>query len=109
MRVNGYRCMWVLVMFDLPTDTRKARRAYTQFRKTLLKDGFAKMQFSVYVRHCASEENADVHVQRVEQHVPDDGEVRLITLTDKQFERMRIFWGKKRRPPEPPPAQLELF
>ncbi len=109
MRVSGYRCMWIVVMFDLPVDTPSARRAYAQFRKHLLKDGFAMMQFSVYIRHCVSEENADVHYRRVEMAVPDDGEVRLITVTDKQFERMRIFWGKRRKPPEPPPAQLELF
>lgn len=107
--LSGYRFMWVLAMFDLPVDTKAARRAYTQFRKRLLKDGFTKMQFSVYVRHCASQENADVHVIRVEKAVPDDGEVRIIAITDKQFERMRIFWGKRRKPPEPPPAQLELF
>ncbi len=101
--------MWVVAMFDLPVDTKKARRAYTDFRKFLLKDGFTMMQFSVYIRHCASEENAIVHVQRVERSVPPDGEVRIITITDKQFERMRIFWGKMRKPPAPPPAQLELF
>lgn len=101
--------MWVVAMFDLPVDTKKARRAYTDFRKFLLKDGFTKMQFSVYIRHCASEENAVVHVTRVERSVPPDGEVRIITITDKQFERMRIFWGKMRKPPVMPPAQLELF
>lgn len=101
--------MWVLTMFDLPTDTKAARRAYVQFRKKLLKDGFVQMQFSVYARHCASEENADVHVGRVERMVPADGEVRVLTITDKQYERMRVFWGKKRRKPEPPPPQLELF
>lgn len=101
--------MWVVAMFDLPVDTKEARRQYTLFRKNLLKNGFARMQFSVYIRHCASEENARVHVQRVERNVPPDGEVRIITITDKQFERMRVFWGKRRRVPEQPPAQLELF
>jgi len=101
--------MWVLTMFDLPTDTKKARKAYTRFRKTLLKDGFAMLQFSIYVRHCASEENTEVHIKRVERALPQDGEVRIITITDKQYERMRCFWGTKRRKPEPPPAQLELF
>lgn len=109
MQVSGYRCMWVLTMFDLPVDTMEARRAYRHFRKKLLQDGFSRLQYSVYVRHCASEENADVHVARVERTLPDDGEVRIITITDKQFERMRIFWGKRRKPPEPPPQQLELF
>ncbi|MFH1747558.1 MAG: CRISPR-associated endonuclease Cas2 [Planctomycetota bacterium] len=101
--------MWVLAMFDLPTDTKKARRAYTQFRKSLLQDGFTRMQYSVYIRHCASEENAGVHVERVQASLPDDGEVRVLSITDKQFERMHIFWGKMRKPAEAPPRQLELF
>ena len=96
-------------MFDLPVGTKKARKAYAQFRKELLNDGFTKMQYSVYVRHCPSEENASVHMGRIASVVPPDGEVRILTLTDKQFERMRIFWGKMRRPIAPPPSQLELF
>lgn len=107
--LSGYRFMWVLTMFDLPTDTKQARRQYTRFRKALLNDGFVRMQYSVYIRHSASRENAAVHIQRVEAAVPPDGEVRVITITDKQFERMRIFWGKRRMPPENPPAQLEMF
>jgi CRISPR-associated protein Cas2 len=109
MDLSGYRFMWVLAMFDLPVDTKEARRQYTQFRKHLLEDGFTKMQFSVYIRHCASEENADVHTQRVERKIPPDGEIRVLVITDKQFERMRVFWGKRRKPPEQPPAQLEFF
>mgnify|MGYP000443600759 CR=1 FL=1 len=101
--------MWLVVMFDLPVDTQAGRRAYAQFRKHLLRDGFTMMQFSVYIRHCASEENAAVHFRRIEMAVPDDGEVRIIGITDKQFERMRVFWGKRRKAPESAPAQLELF
>ena len=109
MYLSGYRCMWLVAMFDLPVDTKAARKDYARFRKSLLMDGFCMMQFSVYTRHCSSEENADVHIRRVQSFLPDDGEVRLLTVTDKQYERMRIFWGKRRKPPEPPPAQLELF
>lgn len=109
MFVNGYRCMWVIVMFDLPTDTKKARHDYSRFRKFLLEDGFQKMQFSIYSRHCPSQENSDVHTGRVESRLPPEGEVRIITITDKQFERMEIFLGKLRRPPERTPSQLQLF
>lgn len=101
--------MWLVVMFDLPVDTKASRRAYALFRKNLLLDGFAMMQFSVYIRHCASRENADVHVKRVQQALPADGEVRIMEITDKQFERMRVFWGKRRKPAEQAPKQLELF
>lgn len=109
MLINGYRTMWVMAMFDLPVDSREARRNYTRFRKLLEKDGFQRLQFSVYARPCASRENAEVHQQRIGGQVPPDGEVRLLVFTDKQFERMRIFWGKLRKSPERAPKQLNLF
>ena len=101
--------MWLVAMFYLPVDTKTARKHYTQFRKELLNDGFTRMQFSVYIRHCASEENAEVHTARVQRALPPEGEVRIMAVTDKQFERMRIFWGRLRKPTEAPPPQLELF
>lgn len=101
--------MWLFVMFDLPVDTKAARRAYADFRQSLLKDGFSKVQFSVYARVCASQEAVDVHSRRVQKILPPDGEVRCLTITDKQFSRQRIFMGKIRRPPEPTPRQLEFF
>ena len=53
-RFSEYRVMWILVLFDLPTETKKDKKAYTDFRKNLQKDGFTMFQFSIYVRHCAS-------------------------------------------------------
>lgn len=96
-------------MFDLPVDSKAARREYTRFVKHLKRDGFTRMQFSVYARHSASKENAAAHIARVKAYLPPDGEVRIVTITDKQFERMNVFWGKTRRRPEKPPCQLELF
>ncbi len=65
-RFSEYRIMWVLVLFDLPTETKKKKRkAYSDFRKNLQRDGFTMFQFSIYVRHCASQENAEVHIKRV--------------------------------------------
>ena len=105
----GLRTMWVFVMFDLPTTTPAHIKAYTRYRKDLLKDGFSMMQYSVYYRHCASTEQADVHINRMQQGVPDEGEVRFLTITDKQFGKMRIVRGKMRAEPPPTPAQLEFF
>ena len=101
--------MWVIAMFDLPTETPKARKAYARFRKDLLDDGFTMMQYSIYWRHCASIENADVHVKRMGARVPPEGEVRFLTITDKQFSRIIVHVGKKRQKTPPPPSQLELF
>ena len=101
--------MWVIAMFDLPTDTPKARKAYTRFRKELIADGFSMMQYSVYTRHCASIENAETHIGRMGSRVPPAGEVRFVTLTDRQFGRTRVFSGGKRSSTAPTPSQLELF
>jgi CRISPR-associated protein Cas2 len=109
MSFGGMRSMWVVAMFDLPVDTPIAKRAYAKFRKGLLEDGFSMMQYSVYTRHCASQENADVHYNRVRNILPDDGEVRLITITDAQFGRMQVFLGRRRKSPIAAPAQIEMF
>lgn len=101
--------MWVIAMFDLPTDTPSARKAYARFRKDLLEDGFTMMQYSVYSRHCASIENAEVHVNRMGNRVPAAGEVRFLTITDRQFSRIKVYAGKKRQPSPSSPSQLEFF
>ena len=101
--------MWVIAMFDLPTDTPKARRAYARFRKDLLEDGFTMMQYSIYIRHCASIENATVHLKRMGGRVPAAGEVRFLTITDNQFGRIQLYVGKKRQKVGVSPSQLELF
>jgi CRISPR-associated protein Cas2 len=105
----GWRSMWVIAMFDLPTDTPKARKGYARFRKTLIDDGFTMMQYSVYCRHCASFDNAETHQKRMGDEVPSEGEVRFMIVTDRQFGRIKIFVGKKRQPNPPSPSQLELF
>ncbi|MEE4208825.1 MAG: CRISPR-associated endonuclease Cas2 [Parvularcula sp.] len=101
--------MWVFAMFDLPTQTSQERRAYARFRKLLLEDGFSMMQYSIYFRHCASIENAEVHVKRMAERVPEMGEVRFLTITDKQFGRIKVYVGKKRQPQPSSPSQLEFF
>ena len=108
-RFSEYRIMWVLVFFDLPTETRKERKAAALFRKKLLEDGFTMFQFSIYLRHCPSRENAEVHIRRVEKLLPDSGKIGILCITDKQFGQMEIFMGRKTYVPEPPHQQLELF
>jgi CRISPR-associated protein Cas2 len=105
----GWRSMWILALFDLPTKTKAQRKRYTTFRKSLLNDGFSMMQFSVYKRHCATRENASLHIERMGRVIPSEGEVRFIQITDRQFGEMKIFRGKKRIDSEERPAQLEFF
>jgi CRISPR-associated protein Cas2 len=107
--MSGYRFMWIVVMFDLPVLSKQARHDYATFRTSLVQQGFARMQFSVYYRHCSSRENAAAHAERVRGSLPPDGEVRVLQITDKQFERMAIFFGKRRAQPETAPTQLQFF
>ncbi len=108
-RFNQYRIMWVFVFFDLPTKTKKDRKNYTQFRKRLEKDGFTMFQYSIYVRHCASRENAQVHIKRTKSNLPPFGNVCILQLTDKQFGMIELFVGEKEAERPDLPQQLELF
>jgi CRISPR-associated protein Cas2 len=102
--------MWILVFFDLPTDTAKEKKAYTKFRKALLKDGFTMFQFSIYVRHCSSKENKTVHVKRIKSILLEKGHIGILSVTDVQFGLMEIFYGKKKEETGfVEPHQLELF
>jgi CRISPR-associated protein Cas2 len=108
-RLNAYRILWVLVFFDLPTETKTQRKIYAKFRKDILKDGFQMFQFSIYMRHCNSRENADVHIIRVKKILPEKGHVGIMCVTDKQFGMMEIFHGHCPSSPSPPIQQLEMF
>lgn len=101
--------MWTFVMFDLPTETRKERKAAARFRKDLLQDGYSMFQFSMYIRHSASSENAEVHKKRAIRSLPELGKVGILQITDKQFGQMEIFYGQKPVERANIPQQLELF
>lgn len=108
-RLSEYRVMWVMVLFDLPTETKKDRKASAGFRKDLMEDGFTMFQFSIYIRHCASIENAEVHIRRVKSFLPERGKICIMCITDKQFGEIQTFYGKKLSEPNTPGQQLELF
>ena len=101
--------MWILVFFDLPTETPKERKTASLFRKNIMKDGFQMFQFSIYMRHCSSRENAEVHIKRVKTILPEKGHVGIMSVTDKQFGMMEIFHGKKIVTANAPVQQLEMF
>jgi CRISPR-associated protein Cas2 len=101
--------MWVLVFYDLPTDTKKERKVAAKFRNEIMADGFTMFQFSIYVRHCASMENAQVHIKRIKSLLPELGHVGILCITDKQFADIKIFSCRKEKNPIAPYQQLELF
>lgn len=106
---NAYRIMWVLVFYDLPTETPQNRKVAARFRKDIQQDGFQMFQFSMYIRHCASRENSEVHINRVKRILPSEGHIGILCITDKQFGEIEIFRGRKKSEPPSTSQQLELF
>lgn len=107
--MSRYKAVWIFALFDLPVKTPKDRRHYTLFRKKLLQLGFDMLQYSVYARYFPSEKSSEKYKAYIRKELPPDGEVRLLMVTDRQFGKMQVFYGKKRHDPEKPPEQLRLL
>lgn len=107
--LSGYRMAWMMVMFDLPVGTKAERKAASDFRKALQDLGFEMLQFSVYVRFCASAAQFDTYVKRVEGILPEAGKVSILMFTDRQYERIITFHCRSKQPPVRPPEQLVLL
>ena len=106
---SGYQAMWLFAMFDLPVKTKRDRRQYARFRNLLLDQGFSQLQYSVYARFCSSEQIAETHRKRLQARLPPHGQVRLMAVTDRQFGKMHVYFGKKPVDVESKPSQLTLF
>lgn len=87
--------MRLLCMFDLPVETDAEKRAYRIFRKNLMKEGFVMIQYSVYVRVCPSREYANRLENRIKKFVPLEGNVRLLCVTEKQYDDMKLLVGSR--------------
>lgn len=82
-----------MIFFDLPTKTKEERRAASQFRTFLKKDGYYMMQWSVYSRICNGTDAVDMHKRRLKNNLPPYGSIRTLTLTEKQFESIDVVLG----------------
>ncbi len=101
--------MWMMVLFDLPVLTKTERKAAAKFRLFLLDQGFEMSQFSVYMKFCAGKEQAETLTKRVEKNVPATGKVHIVYFTDKQYENIVSFDGRKREPGFRNPEQYSMF
>ena len=107
--LSGYRIMWVFVLFDLPVGTKKDRKAATKFRLSLLDLGFEMSQYSVYLKFCAGKEQAETLERQIDSAMPPSGKVHIVQITDKQYENIRTYRGRKREPAPQNPNQFVLF
>ena len=107
--LSGYRLMWILVMFDLPTDTKPQRKSATDFRNFLLDEGFERSQFSVYARFVNGKEAFETRVNRIERNLPAAGDVQILNFTDRQYRDIVHFSDQGRQEARRNPDQLVMF
>ncbi|RAL26735.1 CRISPR-associated endonuclease Cas2 [Thermoflavimicrobium daqui] len=85
--------MRILVFFDLPVARKSDRKQYAKFRKYLLNDGYDMIQYSVYCRICNGNDGMQKYLERLNRNLPPKGSVRVLTITDKQYARMKLLVG----------------
>ena len=107
--LNGRKLMWMMVMFDLPTETRAQRRSATKFRNFLLDEGFEMVQFSVYVQFTGTWESSQKFVRAIKKNNPQYGDVIILFFTDKQFSNIIHIENHKDKALKEEPEQFELF
>ena len=106
-----FKVGWMIVAFDLPVVEKEERKAYTNFRKFLLEDGYQMIQFSVYARSMVSHARMETHLRRLQTNLPPEGSIRAIYVTQAQWERSFALHGKpiEKTDPESLPGQLQFW
>lgn len=107
--LSGYKLMWMIVLFDLPVITKMEKKAALKFRTSLLDRGFKMSQYSVYYRLISGKEALDGYVAEIRKNLPKTGKIDIVSITDKQYEGIISFSGKKREKNNKTPSQLVLF
>ena len=102
--------MRILIFFDLPVKTAAERSAAARFRSFLLNDGYHMLQYSVYARVCNGMDAVEKHRVRVRKNIPANGSIRMLTITEKQYEAIEILLGRLTEADDPcQTEQLTIF
>ncbi|WP_457596893.1 CRISPR-associated endonuclease Cas2 [Hydrogenimonas sp.] len=108
--MSAFRIMWLLVMFDLPTSTKKERRRYRWFVDFLEKEGYTRIQYSIYAKVFNSYASSQHGKRRLKEFLHmnvKSGNVRLLLFTDKQFSQIELVVGEPSE--QEKSVQLTLF
>ncbi len=89
--------MRVIVFFDLPVESLEERRNYSYYRRYLLGDGFVKMQKLVYSKVVLNASAAKVVVENLRKNNPPEGNVQVLTITEKQFQGIEYLIGESQK------------
>ena len=87
--------MRIIVFFDLPMETAKQRKVYSNFRKFLVNEGFIMMQKSVYTKLALNQSIVNSEREKIIRNKPKKGIVQMLTITEKQFSSIEYIVGEK--------------
>lgn len=76
-----------------PTNKWGTKTEYTKLRKFLHKDGYIRIAPEVYMRIVPNRKAAEKHYQRIDEMAPKTGNVRVIKLTEKQYDNIYMVTG----------------
>lgn len=93
----------------LPVRTKPDKRAYQQFHRFLVSDGYAMMQFAVYTRIANGLDGVQKHLARLRGSLPPKGSVRAMSVTEKQYESMLFLVGKPTVQEKTVASQLQIW
>lgn len=94
--MSDYRNMRILLLFDLPSVESYEKKEYIQFRKQLLKNGYTMIQFSVYVKCVNTQLKVEQELKKIYKFIPTNGNIRMLNVTEKQYQNMVMILGKKK-------------
>ena len=84
--------MRILVILS-PTDKWGTKTEYTALRKFLLRDGYLRIAPEVFMRITPTRRASEKHFRRLEEYAPKSGTVRVLRLTEKQYENIYLLTG----------------
>lgn len=85
---------WLIVMFDLPTDTAKERKLAAKFRNDLLDRGYLMLQYSVYARSAVTLDKKERYIEELKRINPETGSIKCLFITDTQWGQIVTLYGK---------------
>lgn len=77
-----------------PTEKWGTKTEYTKLKKFLHKDGYLRIAPEVYMRIVQNRKASEKHFRRIEEYAPKTGTVRLLRLTEKQYNNIYLVMGE---------------
>ena len=77
-----------------PTEKWGTKTEYAKLKKFLHKDGYLRIAPEVYMRIVQNRKASEKHFRRIEEYAPKTGTVRLLRLTEKQYNNIYLVTGE---------------